>query len=163
MEAIVKIRSINQDETPQLQSFLYDAIFVPDGVKKPDKKIINLPELLTYIKDFGKDTDLCLVADLDGTLVGAIWVRLFSENEKGFGFVDKETPELSMSVKENYRNRGIGKKLLTSMIERLKILDYKQVSLSVDISNFAFKIYLNFGFEIVKSDKKSAIMIKRLK
>ncbi len=162
MNIDVNIRDIAQHEIPYLESFLYEAIFIPEGVEKPGKDILNLPELKVYIEDFGKATDLCFVADYKGTLVGAIWTRLFSVQDKGFGFIDEQTPEMSMSVKENYRQQGIGKQLLATMIKKLKRLEYKQVSLSVDRANFAMDMYLKSGFEIVSSDTKSAIMVKRL-
>jgi len=121
-----------------------------------------LPELSCYIKDFGKDSDLCLVAESQGNLIGAVWTRIFTETEKGFGYVDLKTPELSMSVAEEYRQQGVGTKLIATMIDKLIQLNYKQVSLSVDKLNYAFKWYLKFGFEVVKSDKHSVTMIKRL-
>ncbi len=68
-----------------------------------------------------------------------------------------------MSVLEKYRNKGIGTKLLTAMIDRLTQLNYEQVSLSVDKLNFAYTLYQKFGFEIVESDEKSVTMKKRLK
>ena len=68
-----------------------------------------------------------------------------------------------MSVVENYRKQGIGTKLLTNMIEKLMQIGYEQVSLSVDLENYALKLYQKFGFVIVQSDDKSAIMIKQLK
>src|SRR5690554_5099282 len=119
MEGGVSIRAIRNNEIYLLKDFLYDAIFVPEGIERPGKEIIEQPELNVYIDAFGKDTDVGLVADLNGKLVGAIWARLFTETDKGFGFVDNQTPELSMSVNENYRNRGIGKDLMKNMINRL--------------------------------------------
>ncbi len=163
MELNIKIREIEGTEISQLDTFLYEAIFIPKGLDKPDKEIIKIPELSIYIKDFGKDSDLCIVAESQGCLVGAIWARIYAETEKGFGYVDSKTPELSMSVIENYRQHGIGTKLLKAMIEKLSLLDYQQVSLSVDKLNYALKLYQKFGFEIVKSDENSATMIKRLK
>lgn len=114
-----KIREIAPTEIPHLENFLYDAIFIPEGVKKPDKTIIKIPELDTYIKNFGKKTDHCLVAEAEGILIGAVWSRIFPENEKGFGFVDSETPELCMSVIEKFRKNGIGTRLFKSIIEKL--------------------------------------------
>ena len=163
MDLKVDIRELKNDEISHLDNFLYDAIFIPEGQKKPDKEIIKLPELSGYIKDFGKDTDHCLVAELNGKLIGAIWIRIFSEDEKGFGFIDSKTPELSMSVVENYRKKGIGTKMLKAMLNKFTLLEYDQVSLSVDKQNFAMRLYQKFGFETVKSDKKSATMIKRFK
>ena len=163
MDLKVDIRELKNDEISHLDNFLYDAIFIPEGQKKPDKEIIKLPELSGYIKDFGKDTDHCLVAELNGELIGAIWIRIFSEDEKGFGFIDSKTPELSMSVVENYRKKGIGTKMLKALLNKFTLLEYDQASLSVDKQNFAMRLYQKFGFETVKSDEKSATMIKRFK
>jgi ribosomal protein S18 acetylase RimI-like enzyme len=162
MDLDILIREITNDEISHLNNFLYDAIFIPEDQEKPDKEIIKLPELSRYIKDFGKETDLCLVAVLNRELIGAIWTRLFSEEEKGFGFVDSKIPELSMSVAENYRKKGIGTKMLKAMFNKLALLEYDQVSLSVDKKNFAMRLYQKFGFETVESDDKSATMIKRI-
>ena len=68
-----------------------------------------------------------------------------------------------MSVVKDYRKLGVGTKLLTKMIEKLIQLGYDQVSLSVDLENYALKLYQKSGFDIVHSDSKSAIMIKHLK
>ena len=163
MDLKIKIREIGKNEISHLDNFLYEAIFIPRGQEKPGKEIIKIPELACYIKDFGKDTDLCLVAELHGKLIGAIWTRIYTETEKGFGYVDSKTPELSMSVVENYRQQGIGTKLLKAMIDKLSKLNYEQVSLSVDRLNYALKLYQKFGFQMVKSDDTSAIMIRRLK
>lgn len=163
MDLRIKTREIEKAEISHLDNFLYEAIFIPEGEEKPDRDIIKIPELSCYTKDFGKDTDLCIVAESQGNLIGAIWTRIFTETEKGFGYVDSKTPELSISVIENYRQHGIGTKLLKAMIDKLTQLDYEQVSLSVDKLNYALKLYKKFGFEIVKSDEKSETLIRRLK
>lgn len=163
MDSSIVIREIDKTEIPHLDYFLYEAIFIPEGQEKPGKEIIKLPQLSRYIKDFGKETDLCLVADLQGELLGAVWTRIFIQTEKGFGYVDSKTPELSMSVIMNHRRQGIGTDLLNAMIDKLTKFGYEQVSLSVDKLNYAYRLYQKFGFEIVDSDKESATMVKRLK
>jgi len=159
----VKIRPIKKNESALLEEFLYDAIYIPPGEPRPGKEIILLPELSLYYRDFGRKGDLCLIAELEGKAIAAIWSRLFSEREMGFGYVNAETPELSMSVKAVYQNCGIGTLLLTRMITTLKEKHYPQVSLSVDIQNFAYKLYRKFGFESLRSDGKSATIIKILR
>ncbi len=52
-----KIRKILEGEVSLLQDFLYEAIFVPEGMPAPPKSIINQPELQVYITDFGKKKD----------------------------------------------------------------------------------------------------------
>lgn len=163
MDLMINIRDIEKTEIFYLDLFLYEAIFIPEGQEKPDVEIINIPELSRYINDFGRDSDICLVAESQGYLIGAVWTRVFTEFEKGFGYVDSKTPELSMSVVKDYRKQRIGTKLLIKMIERLIHRGYEQVSLSVDLENYALKLYQKFGFVIVQSDDKSAIMIKQLK
>ena len=40
-----KIRTISEGEESLLQDFLYQAVFVPEGVPAPPKSIISQPEL----------------------------------------------------------------------------------------------------------------------
>ena len=40
-----------------LNDFLYEAIYIPDGVEPPSKSIINCPELQEYVFEFGKRKD----------------------------------------------------------------------------------------------------------
>jgi ribosomal protein S18 acetylase RimI-like enzyme len=157
------IRDLHQTEISFLDEMLYEAIFIPEGLEKLPKEIINQPDLLRYIKNFGRVGDICMVADLQGKLIGAIWTRIFTKNEKGYGYVDAETPELSMAIFEQYRHRGIGTLLLNEMIRKLRDQNYKQISLSVDKKNYAFDFYKRNGFEIFSSTEKSATLIKYLK
>ncbi len=94
--------------------------------------------------------------------MGAIWTRLFPETRKGYGYVDAQTPEVSMSVKTTLRQRGIGTWLLTAMLERMRQKGYEQVSLSVDEANYAFRMYEKAGFVTVASDGISATMLLKL-
>ena len=51
------IREMSQNEYELLNDFLYEAIFIPEGVQPPPKSIIDTPELQVYIADFGKKKD----------------------------------------------------------------------------------------------------------
>jgi len=157
------IRPLRKSEIVLLDEFLYDAIFIPPDCEKPPPDIIYHPEIYVYIKDFGKKDDLCLVAENNGEVSGAVWTRYFSEAERGFGFVNSETPELSMSVKEQYRGQGIGTRLLESMIKMLHKTGARQVSLSVDKINYAYRLYKKYGFEDYESCNDSIIMLLKLK
>lgn len=162
MMYIPNIRDIKQSEYPFMEDMLYEAIFVPVGEDKPEKDIILHPDVHKYIRNFGREGDICLVADIQGLLTGAIWTRLFTEEEKGYGFVDAETPELSMAVSEKFRHQGIGTLLLNKMTDRLIHEGYRQVSLSVDKGNYACDVYKKQGFEIVETTDQSLTMVKHL-
>jgi hypothetical protein len=72
------IREIDKSEYCLLNDFLYEAIFIPEGVTPPERDITYLPELQVYVDDFGKkDSDIGLVAEVDHKIVGAAWARLW--------------------------------------------------------------------------------------
>ena len=97
------IRELRQDENKVLGTFLYEAIFIADGVPIPSKEIINQPELQVYVKDFGENKgDLCLVAEVNNEIVGAVWVRIMND----YGHIDDETPSFAISLLKEYRNYG---------------------------------------------------------
>ena len=74
------IRHLQGSENHLLREFLYEAIYIPEGVKPPSKDVVDLPELKLYIEDFGKKKDdFCLVADCEGKVVGAVWVRIMND------------------------------------------------------------------------------------
>lgn len=111
-----KIREIRKNEYPISSEFLYEAIFIPEGMDKPPKSIIEQPELQVYIADFGKSDDWCLVVKTKAKIVGAIWVRIMND----YGHIDDETPSFAMSLYEKYRHLGIGTALMGAMMQFLR-------------------------------------------
>ena len=153
------IRELKQDENKVLDTFLYEAIFIPEGVSAPPKDIINQPDLQVYVKDFGKNKgDLCLVAQVSDKIVGAVWVRIMND----YGHIDNETPSFAISLLKEYRNYGIGTELMKQMLTKLKLEGYKQASLSVQKMNYAVCMYRKIGFEIVDENDEEYIMICKL-
>lgn len=77
----VKIRVIKQNELGELGDMLCEAIYQSDENNLIPRTALEIPEVNTYIKDFGKRKgDYCLVADLDKTLsvgMGANYIRRY--------------------------------------------------------------------------------------
>ena len=48
-----KIRELTQSEYTVLTDFLYEAIYIPEGVDAPPQSIVNAPELQVYVSGFG--------------------------------------------------------------------------------------------------------------
>ena len=119
------IREIQEQEYPLLDNFLYEAIFIPEGIEPPPKTIITSPELQIYVEHFGElKDDRGLVAEVDGKVVGAVWVRIMND----YGHIDNETPSLA-------------------------------ISLSVQKANYAARLYLKIGFEILRENEEEYIMV----
>ena len=155
-----KIRKILEEEVNLLQDFLYEAIFVPEGMPAPPKSIINQPELQVYITDFGKKKDdIGLVAEVDKKIIGAVWVRIMDD----YGHIDNDTPSFAISLYKDYRGFGIGTDLMKEMLRILKDRGYKQASLAVQKANYAVKMYQKTGFEIVDENEEEYIMLCRLR
>ena len=153
------IREMQRTEYPLLENFLYEAIFIPNGVEPPPKSIIYRPELQVYISDFGtNEHDIAFVADIDSKIVGAAWVRIMND----YGHIDDSTPSFAISLYKEYRGKGIGTALMKEMLTTLKERGYEQVSLSVQKENFAAKMYRKLGFQIIEENKEEFLMLKRL-
>jgi len=153
-----QIREIRESEYPILADFLYEAIFIPKGMKKPPKSIVERPELQIYIADFGKEDDWCFVAETKEKIVGAAWVRIMND----YGHVDDETPSFAISLYEEYRYLGIGTALMRAMLQFLKDKGYKQTSLSVQKENYAVNMYRKVGFEVASENDEEYIMVCKL-
>lgn len=153
------IREIQKQEYPLLDNFLYEAIFIPVGIEPPPKTIITSPELQVYVERFGESKDdRGLVAEISGKIVGAVWVRIMND----YGHIDKKTPSLTISLYKEYRGFGIGTDMMKEILAQLKSHGYKQVSLSVQKANYAAKLYLKVGFEIVRENEEEYIMVNYL-
>lgn len=152
------IRPINDNEYGILERFLYEAIFIPKGTEPPPSEIVRKPELQIYIENFGRKDDYCLIAETDNKIVGAVWVRIMDD----YGHIDNNTPSLAISLYKDFRGQGIGTALLESMLLLLKSENYEKVSLSVQKENYACRMYLKAGFEVVGENNEEYIMIRNL-
>lgn len=149
------VREMRLHEYKFLDEFLYEAIFVPDGMEPPSRAIIAQPELQVYIADFGKKDDNCLVVEIRGILVGAVWSRIMDD----YGHIDNQTPSLAISIFKEFRGFGIGTTLMKRMLTLLKAKGYKRVSLSVQKANYAVKLYLQVGFYVMNENEDEYIMV----
>ena len=155
-----RIRTLKQDEAKVLDTFLYDAIFIPEGVEPPPREIIERPELQVYVNEFGtREGDVCYVAEVGQKIVGAVWVRIMND----YGHVDDNTPSFAISLLKEYRNHGIGTELMRTMLSALRESGYRKASLAVQKANYAVRMYKKVGFEIADENDEEYIMVCHLK
>ena len=142
-----------------MKDFLYEAIFIPEGMELPPREIVEQPELKLYYDGFGiGEADFCIVADDEGKVIGAVWTRIMND----YGHVDEETPSFAISLYKEYRGQGIGTKLMKEMLNLLKEKGYKRASLAVQKANYAVKMYENVGFKAVDENDEEYIMVCEL-
>lgn len=150
------IRPIRSEEYGLLDNFLYEAIYIPEGVQAPPREITKQPELQVYTQDFGKyEDDICFVAEADSKAVGAVWVRVMND----YGHVGDGIPSFAVSLYKEYRGNGMGTALMNQMLVTLREKGYTKASLAVQKANYAVRMYKKLGFQIIDENEEEYIMV----
>jgi ribosomal protein S18 acetylase RimI-like enzyme len=141
---------------------LYHAVFVPAGRPQPPRNIVNRPDIAKYVHNWGRPDDLGVIAVDTATQqpVGAAWLRLFTRENPGYGYVDDDTPELTIALLPRYRDEGIGTSLLMHLLQ-VAAGRYPAVSLSVARENPALRLYQRLGFEVVGESGASSVTMRQ--
>ena len=160
MTAGYRIRDASAADQSFLWDMLYAAIYVPAGGQPFPRPLIYDQPLCRYAAGFGLLVGDCgLIAETSsGEAVGAAWVRLFAVDAPGFGFVDDETPELSIAIAEPHRGLGLGTLLLDALLVRVQERGWTGVSLSCDPANPAWRLYKRAGFHAWNSSEHPTML-----
>jgi ribosomal protein S18 acetylase RimI-like enzyme len=144
------IRPLTQEDEPFLWQMLYEAAHLEKEGNLTVQDAINNPDLAKYVKNWGRKDDSGFIAILETSNqpVGSAWLRLLTGENKGYGYVDDQTPELAIAILPQHRNKGIGTQLLTHLLAAAQT-SYSSISLSIRSTNPALSLYKRFGFEVV--------------
>ncbi|NEA32574.1 GNAT family N-acetyltransferase [Streptomyces sp. SID13031] len=112
-----------------------------------------------YLDGWMRRGDFGFIAE-DDQPVGAAWARLLTADRPGYGYVADDVPELSVGVSAGQRGRGLGRALLTALIEAAA--PYGRLSLSVEPENQAAELYRSLGFRKVGRSGGSDTMLLEL-
>jgi GNAT superfamily N-acetyltransferase len=118
--------------------------------------------LTRYVDNWGREGDVAVIAHETGNRVGAAWLRLFRQDEPGYGFLDERTPELSIAVVPSRRRHGVGQELLDALLEQARAAGHEQVSLSVEKDSPAVSFYERNGFTGGGESDGGLVMVRRL-
>ena len=118
--------------------------------------------LTRYVDNWGRSGDVVVIAHETGNRVGAAWFRLFRAAEPGYGFVDEQTPELSIAVVPSRRKHGVGKELLGALLDQARAAGHTQVSLSVEKDSPAVAFYERNGFSRAGESQGGLVMLRQL-
>ena len=112
-----------------------------------------------YVYAWGRPGDAGVIALDGGFPVGAAWFRLFRQDAPGYGFVDEQTPELSIAVVPSRRGGGFGGELMDALLARARADGYHAISLSVAKDSPAVGLYERYGF--AKVDERDGAITMR--
>ncbi len=155
------IRKGNKDDLPFLRIMLYEAAYWDSTKLRPlIDEGLGRSDLVHLLKDWGRPGDTSVIAESDdGKKIGASWYRFWTQDNHSYGFVDSQTPEISIAVKKDYRRKGIGKALLFALTKEAKSHGIRKLSLSVEYRNFSRLLYRSVGFKKVSDTGGSWTMI----
>jgi ribosomal protein S18 acetylase RimI-like enzyme len=159
--AEISTRAATAADEPFLREMLFLAPFVPPGADPGPRLDVDAPELTHYVDGFGRPGDRGVIAFAGADEVGAAWVRQLDGADPGYGYVDDETPELTIAVVPEWRGRGVGLRLMRDLIDA-STGAVPAISLSCDPANPALRLYERLGFIPVGESGTSITMLKRL-
>ena len=111
-----------------------------------------------YVDGWGRPGDAVLIAMDGGHRVGAGWIRLFREAAPGSGFIDENTPELTIAVVPSRQGEGIGLELLHGLLDRARADAYRAVAVSVEKNHPEVALYEGEGFELVGETTNAVVL-----
>jgi ribosomal protein S18 acetylase RimI-like enzyme len=151
------IRPITHADRSFLWEMLYQAIHVTRGMEPLSREVLLQPEIRRYLEDWGQphDTGFVAIEPKTAERIGAVWLRLLVGDQKGYGYVDDATPELTVAVVPECRGKGVGTQLLSHLLAASR---YPSVSLSVAPDNPALRLYKRLGFKTVGTIGTSLVM-----
>jgi GNAT superfamily N-acetyltransferase len=154
------LRAALPEDEDILTQMLYLAIYTPPGSPPPDPAAIRRPELQRYVRGWGRPGDLGFLAvDGDrGDVTGAAWLRLFPDDEPGYGYAGPGIPELTIAVRPFARGAGLGTRLLVHLIAAAR-RQFQALSLSVAEPNPARRLYERFGFSTLSHQGGTLTML----
>lgn len=157
------LRPADPHDADFLAELLVAAVNWEPGGARSARELLTDPAVARYVADWPRADEFGVVAvDGQGRPIGAAWLRLFSAEEPGYGFVAADVPELSIGVVAPWRGRGVGRALLREVARRAGERGVGRISLSVARANPARRLYLREGYVTVAQSEDSETMVRTL-
>ncbi|WP_420452195.1 GNAT family N-acetyltransferase [Ilumatobacter sp.] len=157
---MVSLRPATASDEPFLREVLAIAADWRPGtdVRSADE-VLDDHAIARYLAGWPRPGDLGVVAHDRGTPVGAAWCRTFTGEDRGYGFVAADVPEVTIGVVEQRRGEGIGRRLLVALMGAASTIGAQRLSLSVESDNPALELYSQVGFVEVSRVADSPTMV----
>ncbi|MBP2325619.1 GNAT superfamily N-acetyltransferase [Kibdelosporangium banguiense] len=157
MEAHIDLRAATAADRRFIEDMAVEAFnWNPDRASLSREKVLSDPQLNKYVIDWPREGDSGVIAvGPGGESIGAAWLRFYTAENPGYGFVSEDVPELSIGVVAGWRGKGVGTALIRAVVATAG-----RVSLSVERANPARDLYLREGFRSLSSDKDADTMVR---
>lgn len=144
-----------------LWHWLHVALWDPPPAGLRPIEVLQSPHVRIYAEDWGRPTDVGVVAQVDGIDAGACWMRLLPEGV-GLAYVDERTPQLGIALEPHFQHKGHGAPMMMAALDAARRAGYSQVSLTVHPENPAISLYERCGFRKIALRNTFHLMIAKL-
>ena len=118
------------------------------------------PATAHYVEGWPRPSDTGVIAVTpQDQPIGAAWLRFFTADDPGYGFVADGVPELSIAVASGWRGQGVGRALLRAIHQQARRAGVSRISLSVERANPAWGLYAAEGYRTIQSGQDSDTMV----
>ena len=158
---LLQFRPLGIGDQDKLWRWLHVALWDPPPAGLRPIEVLQAPGVRIYAEDWGRPSDIGVVAQVNGTDAGACWLRLLPAGV-GLGSVDAETPQLGIALEPEFQHKGYGRPLMLEALEAAARAGYRQVSLTVHPENPAQHLYERCGFRKVERRNTYHLMVASL-
>lgn len=144
-----------------LWHWLHVALWDPPPAGLRPVQVLQSPAVRVYAENWGRPTDVGVVARVGDADVGACWMRLLPAGV-GLASVDDATPQLGIALEPAFQGKGHGRALMAEALDAARARGYKRVSLTVHPQNPAVTLYRRCGFLQVATRNGYHLMVVEL-
>lgn len=146
---MLSFRPLTPADQDALWHWLHIALWDPPPAPLRPLDVLQQPGVRVYAEDWGRPSDIGLVAVRDGEDAGACWMRVLPEGV-GLASIDAVTPQLGIGLLPAFQHQGIGKALMQAALRAAWSHGHARVALTVHPENPARRLYAACGFEEVE-------------
>lgn len=159
--SLLEFRPLTAADQPQLWHWLHIALWDPPPAGPRPVEVLQAPAVRIYAQEWGRPTDVGVVAQVGGVDAGACWMRLLPAGV-GLASVDARTPQLGIALLPQYQHRGHGRPLMLAALQAAAQAGHAAVSLTVHPRNPAIRMYESCGFRKVEVRNTYHLMVAQL-
>jgi len=117
---------------------------IPSRIVSADTEPVSVEQRLPWFREHDPARRPIRVAEEEGEVVGWLSLSDFYDGRPAY----HETVEIGIYVREGYRGRGIGRRMLEETIRRAPVLGIKTLTAGAFAGNEpSIKLFERFGFE----------------
>ena len=146
---MLRFRPLGVHDQDRLWHWLHVALWDPPPAGLRPIEVLQHPGVRIYAEQWGRPSDVGVVAQVDGVDAGACWMRLLPVGV-GLASVDAQTPQLGIALEPAYQHRGHGRALMLEALNAARHAGHRQASLTVHPENPAQHLYEQCGFRKIE-------------